>query len=183
MSQYRQIITKAVVAKGRKYTKSKHTIIPAHPPTSILGCWIINHRYDAKKVGDKVEVTGYFDINTWYSYHKNTKTEVVTEKVKYVDEIKLKYRDAECFDDNEVVARVMQQPSCLEASISECGTKIIVDVEREIFIEVIGETKITVAVHPDGFSDDDDWDLEVDDEELESIHTDFIEEKERESSN
>jgi hypothetical protein len=47
MGEYREIITKAVVAKGRKFTQSNHTISPAHSPTSILGCWIINHKYNA----------------------------------------------------------------------------------------------------------------------------------------
>ena len=30
MGEYREIITKAVVAKGRKFTQSNHTICPAH---------------------------------------------------------------------------------------------------------------------------------------------------------
>ena len=70
MGEYREIITKAVVAKGRKFTQSNHTISPAHQPTSILGCWIINHKYEAKKVGKKVEVKGYYDINVWYSFNE-----------------------------------------------------------------------------------------------------------------
>ncbi|WP_026692400.1 outer spore coat protein CotE [Peribacillus kribbensis] len=184
MSQYRQIITKAVVAKGRKYTKSNHSISPAHHPTSILGCWLINHKYDAKKVGKKIEITGTFDVNCWYSYNKNTKTEVVTEKIRYTETIKLKYRDPDCLDDNEIVVKVDQQPNCMEAYISDCGTKILVDVEKEFYTEVIGETKVTVPVHPDGFSEDDeDWDSEVDEDEFDDIKTDFIEEKDKESSN
>ena len=121
MSQYREIITKAVVAKGRKFTKSPHTICPAHHPTSILGCWIINHKYDAEKVGKNVEIHGSYDINVWYSYDDNTKTEVVTEKVQYIDMISLKYRDPDCHDDHEVDCKSVQQPNCLEACISPCG--------------------------------------------------------------
>ena len=56
MGEYREIITKAVVAKGRKFTQSNHTICPAHQPTSILGCWIINHTYEAKKVGKRLKL-------------------------------------------------------------------------------------------------------------------------------
>jgi len=113
MSEYREIITKSVVAKGRKFTQSHHTIHPPHRPTSILGCWIINHKYDAKKVGKKVEVCGTFDVNVWYSHHDNTKTSVVIENISYNDVIKLKYRDPDCYDDNEIIARVLQQPNCL----------------------------------------------------------------------
>ncbi|MDQ0216988.1 outer spore coat protein CotE [Peribacillus cavernae] len=172
MSDYREIITKAVVAKGRKYTKSSHTISPAHHPSSILGCWIINHKYEAKKVGKKVEIRGTFEINVWYSSQHNTKTELVCEKVHYTDVVSLKYRDPDYHDDDDVIAKAVQQPNCIEASISPCGQKIIVQVEREFFVEVIGETKVCVAVNPDGCNDDD-WDFDSDDE-FEDLNPDFL---------
>jgi spore coat protein E len=178
MGEYREIITKAVVAKGRKFTQSNHTICPAHQPTSILGCWIINHTYEAKKVGKKVEVKGYYDINTWYSFNRNTKTEVVTERVEYCDVIKLKYRDPDCLDDLDVIARVMQQPNCVECVISPNGDKIKVHVEREFVVEVIGETKVIVAVYPDQYdSEDDQWGLDVEDEDFEDLDPDFLHDK------
>jgi spore coat protein E len=176
MGEYREIITKAVVAKGRKYTQSKHTVCPAHSPSSILGCWIINHKYEAKKVGKTVEITGTYDINVWYSYCDNTKTEVVTERVGYTDVIKLKHRDSGSFDDQEVIARVLQQPNCCEAVISQSGNKIVVHVEREFIVEVIGETKVCVAIGKCG-SHDDDWGMDLDDE-FKDINPDFIKSKE-----
>ncbi|WP_147532223.1 outer spore coat protein CotE [Bacillus marasmi] len=177
MGEYREIITKAVVAKGRKYTQSKHTICPDHDPSSILGCWIINHKYEAKKVGKTVEIKGTYDINVWYSYCDNTKTEVVTECVRYEDVVKLKHRDPGSFDDQEVIARVLQQPNCCEAVISQSGNKIIVHVEREFLVEVIGETKVCVAVNPGKcVSKDDDWGTDLDDE-FKDINPDFLKEK------
>lgn len=174
MSQYREIITKAVVAKGRKFTKANHTIRPDHDPTSILGCWIINHTYEARKQGKKVEITGYYDVNIWYSYSDNTKTEVKTEKVPYKDVIKLKYRDTTVYDDNEVIAKVMQQPNCIECLISPCGEKIAVHVEREFLVEIIGETKVCVAVKEDECCEEESWELDVDDEELAEINPEFL---------
>lgn len=175
MGEYREIITKAVVAKGRKFTQSNHTICPKHQPTSILGCWIINHKYEAKKVGKTVEICGTYDINVWYSYNNNTQTEVVTERVEYKDVIKVKYRDPDSLEDLEVIARVLQQPNCCEASISPNGNKIIVNVEREFLVEVIGETTVCVAVHPDKCDcDDEEWGFDVDDEEFEDLNPDFI---------
>lgn len=174
MGEYREIITKAVVAKGRKFTQSNHTICPAHNPTSILGCWIINHKYEAKKVGNTVEISGHYDINVWYSYNENTKTEVVTERVSYKDVIKLKYRDHDVMDDSEVIARVLQQPNCVEAVISPNGNKIIVRVEREFLVEVIGETKICVAINPNGCPcEEDEWGTDLDDE-FEELNPDFL---------
>jgi spore coat protein E len=173
MSQYREIITKAVVGKGKKFTQSTHTISPTHRPTSILGCWVINHVYSAKKCGDVVEVDGRYDINVWYSYNDNTKTEVVTETVSYKDVVKLRYRDENFFgDDHEVIARAVQQPNCLEATISPNGNKVVVQVEREFLVEVIGETKVCVAVTQDGC--DDDFDFDVDDEDFEDLDPNFL---------
>lgn len=175
MSEYREIITKAVVAKGRKFTQSTHTISPSQKPTSILGGWIINHKYDAEKVGKTVEIEGTFDINVWYSYADNTKTEVVTERVKYVDIIKLRYKDKNFLDDeHEVIAKVLQRPNCLEVTISPNGNKIIVQAEREFIAEVVGETKIVVEVDSSWKEKDDhEWEEEVD-EELEDIHPEFL---------
>jgi spore coat protein E len=176
MGEYREIITKAVVAKGRKFTQSNHTICPSHEPASILGCWIINHTYEAKKVGKTVEINGCYDINIWYSYNNNTKTEVVTERVDYTDIIKLKYRDPDSLDDQDVIARVVQQPNCVEAVISPRGNRIIVHVEREFIVEVIGETKVCVAVHPDKCEcNDDDWGVE-EDVDFEELDTEFLNE-------
>lgn len=148
---YREIITKAVCGKGKKFTQASHTITPAHRPTSILGCWIINHKFEANKKGDAVEVRGKYDINVWYSHQNNTKTDVATETVTYTDVVPLVVRDENVLNDNvEVIARATQQPNTLEATISPNGANVVVQVEREFLVEVIGETKIHVAVHPDG---------------------------------
>ena len=176
MSEYREIITKAVVAKGRKFTQSTHTISPSQKPTRILGGWIINHKYDAEKIGKTVEIEGTYDINVWYSYADNTKTEVVTERVSYVDVIKLRYRDKNYLDDeHEVIAKVLQQPNCLEVTISPNGNKVVVQAEREFLAEVVGETKVVVEVNSDWTESDEEeaWEEELD-EELEDINPEFL---------
>ncbi|WAA13520.1 outer spore coat protein CotE [Fervidibacillus halotolerans] len=173
MADKREIITKAVVAKGRKFTTSNHTIRPPHAPSSILGCWIINHTFEAKKVEGAVEVYGQYEINCWYSCNENTKTEVATERVSYKDVIKLKYKDDKTIEDKDVIVKVLQQPNCSEAVISSNGNKIVVTAERELLVELIGETKVMVMLLDDE-EEDDDWDLDVDDEELEDLNPDFL---------
>ncbi|MEQ6375408.1 outer spore coat protein CotE [Bacillaceae bacterium S4-13-58] len=174
--EYREIITKAVCGKGRKFSQETHTLTPLHRPSSILGCWIINHIYKAKKKGNYVEISGTYEANVWYSYNDNTKTEVVTEKIPYVDKVKLSVKDKNTINDElEVVANVIQQPNCLECNISHEGHKIEVEVEREFVVEVIGETKVVVKVNPDGLeSDDFDWSSDLSDDEFESIDPDFL---------
>lgn len=176
---YREIITKAVCGKGRKFTKSAHIIEPSHRPSSILGCWVINHLYNAKKKSkDTVEVNGSYDVNLWYSYNDNTKTEVVTERVTYCDYIPLSIKDDHCIDDEyDIIVKVLQQPNCLECNISKKGHSVSIETERELIVQVIGETKIYVRVDPKGCRDDEDdenWDFKLTDDELSDVNPDFL---------
>ena len=43
MALYKEIVTKAVIGKGKKYFKNNYTIKPTEKPTTVLGCWVINH--------------------------------------------------------------------------------------------------------------------------------------------
>ena len=116
MKHMRHIVTKAVVAKGKKRTESCEVLRPPNTPSSILGCWVINHTCSSKKHGRYVEVTGKFDINVWYAHHDHSKTSVFTETINYKDRIKLHYRDKDSTGE-EVHVRVLQQPNCTEAII------------------------------------------------------------------
>jgi spore coat protein E len=174
--QCREIITKAVCGKGRKFSQATHTITPSHSPTSILGCWIINHTFATDKVGESVEVSGSYDINVWYSFNNNTKTEVVTETVSYVDHVPLAIVDKNCLDSHlEVNGKATQQPTACEATISNSGNSILVQVEREFLVEVIGETKVCVMVCDSCDFDDKDFHFDDDlDGEFEDLDPDFM---------
>lgn len=153
--QCRQIITKAVTGKGRKFCQATHSIHPPDHISSILGCWIINHQYEANRVGDVIEVVGNYDINIWFSFNRNTKTEVANQTVRYVDQVPLSYYDNHVREGTtEVSAVATQPPNCIEASIASDGS-VTVRVEREFYVEMVGETKVCVVVCP---GDCDDWD-------------------------
>ena len=153
MKHMRHIVTKAVVAKGKKRTESCEVLRPPNTPSSILGCWVINHTCSSKKHGRYVEVTGKFDINVWYAHHDHSKTSVFTETINYKDRIKLHYRDKDTTGE-EVHVRVLQQPNCTEAIIISGGTQFQVTVEREILVEVVGETTICIQVHEAEFEEE-----------------------------
>lgn len=166
MKRLRQIVTKAVIAKGKKRTESSEVLRPPNTPTSILGCWVINHHYSAKKVGKYVEVSGKYDVNVWYAYNNHSKTAVYSETIPYKDRIKLHYRDEEIIDSNEVHVKVLQQPNCIEAIINQKGDCFNVVIEREFLVELIGETKIVVSVHPIEFEEE--WNFDEAEDEDES---------------
>ncbi|MFD2115854.1 outer spore coat protein CotE [Paenibacillus yanchengensis] len=154
--QGREIITKAVCGKGRKFSTVTHTVTPPHRPTSILGAWIINHQFEAVRSNDGIEVVGSYDINIWYSYNNNSQTDVAKESVQYVENVPLSYVDSKHRPTTEeVFADIIQEPNCVEANISSSGQSVTLRVEREFTVELIAETKVCVAVLPHGYSDDD----------------------------
>ena len=127
MSNYKEIVTKAVIGKGKKYFKNKYSVKSEVVPSTILGCWIINHKFKGYVQGDDVVVDGSFDINIWYSYDNDT---------------------------------------------------IDFDIEKELGIEVVGDTKVKIMVE----DDEDKWEVfddNVTDETLEEIdnevNEDFLE--------
>ncbi|WP_339063126.1 outer spore coat protein CotE [Tepidibacillus marianensis] len=148
--QCREIITKAVCGKGRKFSKTPHNIVLPNKPSNILGCWAINHTFEAEKVGEVIEIVGTYDINLWYSYTNNTKTTVASETVSYSERVPLSYLDNNCTKDKvEVTATATQAPHCIDAKISTDGDTVIVEVEKEFLVEIVGETKVCVVLCQD----------------------------------
>jgi spore coat protein E len=178
--QCREIITKAVCGKGRKFSHVSHTVTPPFSPTSILGAWIINNQYEAVHSGDGVEVVGTYDINIWYSHDRNTKTDVAKETVSYVEIVPLTYLDKKHKSATaEVSAAATQEPNCVEASISSSGGSVVIRVEREFQVEMVAETKVCIMVCNHGCDDYGDKHIDFDDSvggDFEDLDADLLEE-------
>ena len=63
MATFKEIVTKAVVGKGKKYYKNTYTINTENTPTTVLGCWVINHNFKGFEENDRIIITGSFDVN------------------------------------------------------------------------------------------------------------------------
>lgn len=161
---YKEIVTKAVIGKGKKYFKNNYTIESTDNPTTVLGCWVINHKFKGYKSGDKIGVDGSFDVNIWYSYENDSKTTVVSRKIDYNDLLNVKTRDnVDLTGDTDIIVRSLKQPTCSKVNIGENGS-INFDIEKELGVEIVGETKMKIAIE----EDEDPWD-EIDDEVTEEI--------------
>lgn len=170
---YREIITKAVCGKGKKFSQSAHTITPTHKPTSVLGCWVINHKYKTHYHKDCVIIEGSYDVNVWYSHNNNSRTEVVSETVTYRDQVNLTIKDKKTVSDRmDVIVKTLQEPNCLEATPTASGHKIVAQVEREFVVEVIGETKVSVRVTAEDDLVSDGWEEDLD-SALDDLDNDF----------
>ena len=158
MSAFKEIVTKAVIGKGKKYYKNSYTIETEHVPSTVLGCWVINHSFKGTDVGGKIVINGSFDVNVWYSYDNDTKTTVITKKITYSEAVMVRQRETTDTTTKDIVVRSLKQPSCINAK--ENGKTISLDIEKELGIEVVGDTKIKVPIE----EEEDPWDL-IDDEE------------------
>ncbi len=171
MALYKEIVTKAIVGKGKKYFKNNYTLEVVDNPTTVLGCWVINHKFRGYKSGDRIGVDGSYDVNIWYSYDNDSKTTVVSKKIDYNELFNVKVRDnADINGDTDVIVRTLKQPNCTEVGISEDGS-INFDIEKELGVEIVGETKMKIAVE----EDEEPWDI-IEDEVTEEI-LEEIEEK------
>ncbi len=143
---FKEIVTKAVVGKGKKYFKNKYSIETEKAPTTVLGCWVINHKFKGYKQGDNIGVDGTYDVNIWYSYDNDSKTTVVNKKIDYNDLFNVKIKeDTDLTSDTEIIVRSLKQPSCTNVLIKDDGS-IDFDIEKELGVEVVGETKMKIQI-------------------------------------
>ncbi len=180
MASYKEIVTKAVIGKGKKYFKNNYTIKSETLPTTVLGCWVINHKFKGYKTGDKIGVDGSYDVNIWYSYEGDSKTAVVNKKIDYNDLFNLKLKDnGDYANDTDIIVRTLSQPNCTKVNITEDGS-INFDIEKELGVEIVGEKKMKIAIEEDEepWEDiEDDVDAEVLKEIEESVDTTYLDEK------
>ena len=172
----REIVTKAIVGKGKKLIRIKNCVTTENAPYSILGCWIINHNFNATLDDDFVCINGSYEINIWYSYDNNKVTELSKEEFKYNEIIKTRQiiNDIDR-DSRDVIVRTLQQPTCVNACINENGVEI--EVVLELLAEVIGEATMIVTVYPK-----EEIHEEYDDDFENEINENFIFEKQEDSA-
>ena len=169
MASYKEIVTKSIIGKGKKYFKNNYSINADNNPTNVLGCWVINHKFKGYKSGDKIGVDGSYDVNIWYSYDNDSKTTVLNEKIDYNELFNVKAKDSADFSgDTDIIVRTLKQPTCSKVDVEDGVIKF--DIEKELGVEIVGETKIKIAVE----EDEEPWD-EIEDEVDEKIEKEIEE--------
>lgn len=171
MSNYKEIVTKAVISKGKKLFTTDHSV-EVNNPSTVLGCWVINHNFNGTKSGNNIVINGSYDVNIWYSYDNDTKTDVVKETNTYSEVVHMKNVET---DGEEIIVRSLKQPNPLKVEIN--GNNINYVIEKELGIELVGDVKVKVEAN----EDDDNWDEIVEEEkveeEIDNVKEDYINEE------
>ena len=166
MSNFKEIVTKTVVGKGKKTTIDNHIVELNTNPSTILGCWIINHEFVGSKENDSIKVKGSFDTNIWYSKDDNKNTDVYKDTVTYEETIPIK--KVEDYDgQEEIIVRTIKQPTVTKAELKD--GKIEYSIEKTIAAELVGDAKIKIGVEE--LNENDDPALDEIDEE---VNEDFL---------
>ena len=172
---YKEIVTKAVIAKGKKKYKNTYQITVQEKPSTVLGCWIINHNFEAHELDDKIVIDGSFDANIWYSYDNDTKTTVINKRITYTEKEKVNLPDDEILN-KDIVIRSLKQPTCISAK--EDGNNINLEIEKELGIEIVGDTKVKISSIDETEDNWDDLDtVNTTEETLNQIDENYIKEE------
>lgn len=154
MSNYKEIVTKTVIGKGRKTFKKEYSLTPENTPNTVLGCWVINHTFSGTNNQNEVLVHGSFDVNVWYSYDHDSKTAVTTRNFTYEESMRLRIKDVSSLtDDNEIIVRSLKQPTVQDVKIK--NNDVYLNIEKELGVEIVGEGKVKIAIEEDELPWDD----------------------------
>ncbi len=160
MATYREIITKAVIGKGKKFFSNNYSITPEVNIDTVLGCWVINHKLKGYERDGKIIIEGSCDINMWYSYDNDTKTAVMSKTIDYTEELNVNIKqDSDLSSDKEIIVRVLKQPNCVKVDNKEDSVELII--EKELGVEIVGDAKVKIGIE----TEEEPWDEIVDEEQ------------------
>ena len=169
MASLKEIVTKAVIGKTKKMCKDSFTVPTDTEISNVLGCWIINHTFNGTNNNGKVNINGNYDINIWYSYDNNTKTNVIVHNFPYTETVNVKLKQDEVLSNkNEIIVRSLTAPQVSDVKVEDKNIKI--NVEKEFGVEIVGDMKFRVNVEDDY----DDYDDELEEKEEMDINENYL---------
>ena len=178
VSNFKEIITKAIIGKCKKKITSNYEIECEEKPNTFLGCWVINHSFRGVNNLGKVNINGSFDVNVWYSYENDTKTAVCTRKFTYSDVINVPLKEnTKLTNNSEIIVNALKQPTVTDVKIK--NGLVDLKIEKELGVEVIDNTTIKVAIEDDADEYEEIYDSENEDElniNVDDLDDDYLDE-------
>jgi len=171
------LLLKLSLVREKKTFKNEYEINIDKQADTVLGCWVINHKLKGIKEKDHILIKGSYDINIWYSYDNNTKTDVVNKKMYYEERVKVRVRDNNSLNDSdEVIIRSLKNPTCIDVSNEDKTIKYTIS--KELGIEIVGDQKIRIPVS----NNEDEYDMIIDENEIDSeidkeVNEEYLEDK------
>ena len=154
-NNYKEIVTKAIIGKGKKEFKNDYEVIVDKEIDVVLGCWVINHKMKGEKDGDYIKITG--------SYDNNTKTDVISNKMYYEEKVHVRIKDNSYInDESDIIVRSLKNPSCIDVSNNDKTIKYTIS--KELGIEIVGDQIIRIPVS----NNEDEYDIIIDEKDIDN---------------
>lgn len=168
MANYQEILTKAVVGKGKKTCEDEYNLTSNLKPSKVLGCWVINHNMKPILKDNEVYVDGEYEVHIWYAYDEDKNTELHKEKITYSELVPFKMKKGEELTlKQELKAYCTNYPSCVELKIKE--DKLFLKIKKDFIVDAIGEAVIRVQL-----SDLIDEPIDIDEEIEQNVDINYI---------
>lgn len=146
----REIVTKAVVSKGKIADISNIEVEASDKASKAIGCWIINHHYLTFAQDGKVYAKGAYDVHVWYALNDNNDTEVYKKTIDYYQEYTMENNNFD-HDNSEYKSYCVEYPTCTSLQLAD--NKFVIGIKKTLAVDVIGESKLLVQVSDGNDSD------------------------------
>lgn len=147
----KEIVTKAVVSKGKVANNSEMQFEVEDDINKVIGCWIINHNYLSIVENENVYASGYYDVHVWYAINNSSDTKILKKTIEYRDEFVLDNTKFD-YETSEYKLYCIEYPGCNDLKLD--GNRILVNIKKALAIDVIGESKLLVQVSDNYYKDD-----------------------------
>lgn len=171
---FKEIVTKAVIGKAKKTSGNNYSLTTEQLPNTVLGCWVINHSFSAVSEGQKVRLSGEYDVNIWYSFDQDSKTAVSTKRFSYQELMSVPLKeDSKISSSSEIIVRCLKQPTVSNVEVKNGVVEL--RIEKEMGVEIVGDMKVKINVE----EEEDDYEEifdDIDDNIIENIDEDYLKE-------
>ena len=141
-NQIREIITRAIIAKGKKKTIHNYTF-DLDKIDKVLGCWITNHQSDGLLKQNKALVEGSYEVHIWYSLNNQKESALFKTVIEYDEILDTMKKDERDFNDQDTIkVKILKQPTCSKIHLNQ--KTIQIEIEKYLEVQVIGDTCIRV---------------------------------------
>ena len=129
---------------------------------------------NCQKTNNQIIINGSYDINIWYSYDNNTKTNVISRKEYYEEKVKVRIKDNSYLNnDSDIIVRSLKNPTC--TNVSNNANVITYTISKELGIEIVGDQIIRIPIS----NNEDEYDIIIDEEEVnkqidESVNENYL---------
>lgn len=166
---YREIAVKTLTGKGKLSQIIEKTIKLEKQITKTLGCWVINFIYQAEVKGKEIFIHGSFDIQLWYAFDDNKKSEVYYQKIEFDEKVDISYRELKTIDD-QIFPKVYvnKYPYCNSMYLKD-NNEVELQIECLLYVETFQEACLVVNC-----SDDYQEDIPLEEEIIMNVNENYL---------